>query len=214
MTLDLAGHGQSGTNRQNWTLFSLAQDVVAVANGLRLKKMILIGHSLGGPVSLEAAPLMKGRVLGVILVDTMHDVAQPWEARAHAEADAEDLRQDYKRYFFDLSSLFSKTSDPSIRHWVEAQAMASNPVPVIALKLSMTNVVPSELFSRAGVRIRAINAMPPLSPPPTNTEENKKYADYKVALIPDAGHFLQLERPLEFNRALNQWVRELAARSP
>jgi pimeloyl-ACP methyl ester carboxylesterase len=51
--------------------------------------------------------------------------------------------------------------------------------------------------------------MPPLSDR-TNIEENKKYADYDAILISDAGHFLQLERPKEFNQALDKWVLELS----
>jgi pimeloyl-ACP methyl ester carboxylesterase len=209
VTLDLAGHGQSGASRKNWTVLSLAQDVVAVADDLKLKRMILIGHSLGGKVCLEATPMMKGRVLGVILVDIMHDASQR-DTMAQAQADVANLRRDYKRYFRDLSPLFSKNSDPAIRKWVEEQAMESHPIPMIALKLDIPNVIPSELFARAGVPIRAINAMPPLSDP-TNVAENKKYADYDVILIPHAGHFLQLERSNEFNQALDKWVLELAA---
>jgi sigma-B regulation protein RsbQ len=211
VTLDLGGHGQSGVNRQNWTVLGLAQDVVAVANDLKLKKMILIGHSMGGRVCLEAAPSMKGRVLGVILVDIMNDASQR-ETVAEAEADTAKLRRDFRGYFRDLSPLFSSGTDPAIPHWVEEQAMAAHPLPMIALKLDVPNVVPSELFMHAGVPIRAINATPPLSDP-TNIEQNKKYADYDAILIHDAGHFLQLERPDEFNRALSRWILELTTGS-
>ncbi len=211
VTLDLAGHGQSGANRQNWTVLGSAQDVVAVANDLKLKKMILIGHSMGGRVCLQAASLMKGRVLGVILVDIMHDASQR-ETMAQAQADVANLRRDFKGYFRDLSPLFSKNSDPAITHWVENQAMAADPAPMIALKLDIPNVVPAELFARAGVPIRAINAMPPLSDR-TNIAENKKFANYDAILIPDAGHFLQLERPNEFNEALERWLLQLTPTS-
>jgi pimeloyl-ACP methyl ester carboxylesterase len=182
--------------------------MVAVADDLKLKKMILIGHSIGGRVCLQAASLMKGRVLGVILVDIMNDVSQPPVTTTEAEADAVKLKQDFRGYFRDLSPLFSVNSDPAIRHWVEDQAVAADPVPMIALKPDIPNVIPSVLFAHAGVPIRSINAMPPLSDR-TNIEENKKYADYDAILIPDAGHFLQLERPNEFNAALDKWLLKL-----
>ena len=211
VTVDLAGHGQSGTNRQNWTILGLTQDIVAVANDLNLKKMILIGHSMGGRVCLQAASLMKGRVLGVVLVDIMHDASQR-ETVAEAEADAANLRRDFKGYFRDLSALFSKNADPVVRHWVENQAMQADPGAMIALKLDVPNVIPAELFAHAGVSIRAINAMPPFSDP-TNIEQNKKYADYDAVLIPGAGHFLQLERPDKFNQALEKWITEMTLSS-
>jgi pimeloyl-ACP methyl ester carboxylesterase len=87
---------------QQWTVSGLSQDMVAVADDLKLKKIILIGHSMGGRVCLQAASLMKGRVLGVILVDIMNDVSQR-VTTTEAEADAVKLKQDFRGYFRDLS---------------------------------------------------------------------------------------------------------------
>jgi len=210
VTIDLAGHGESGKTRKRWSILGLADDVVAVANDLKLQRMILIGHSMGGPVSLEAARLLHGRVVGVILVDTLHDVNER-RSIASATADADRLRKDFKGYFSNLSAIFSKTSDPSIRHWVEQQAMAADPTAAIALKLDTPNIDPKELFTNAGVPIRAINAEPPLSDH-TNIEADRRYANYDVVLVKDAGHFMQLERPEEFNRDLDKWILELAGR--
>ncbi len=212
VTLDLAGHGESGKERHAWSILGLADDVVAVANALHLERMILIGHSMGGPVSLEAARKLKGRVAAVVLVDTMQDVSRATTAQA-AQADAQQLTKDFKGYFRDLSAIFSKTSDPATRHWVEDQAMHAYPAAAIALKLDTPNLDTRGLFARAGVPIRAINAQPPLSEY-TNFTENRKYADYDAILVSDTGHFIQLERPPEFNRALDRWLRELSARAP
>src|SRR5215467_1916483 len=56
--LDLAGHGESGKGRKDYTIQAFGQDVRAVCDALGLKKVILVGHSMGGPVILEAASLM------------------------------------------------------------------------------------------------------------------------------------------------------------
>ena len=76
VALDLAGHGQSGVGRKDWTMPAFGQDVVSVVEALGLKRVVLIGHSLGGPVVLEAARRMPGRVAGLVLVDTMVDFEQ------------------------------------------------------------------------------------------------------------------------------------------
>ena len=49
----------------------LGQGVVSVVEALGLKRVVLIGHSIGGPVVLEAARRMPGRVAGLVLVDTL-----------------------------------------------------------------------------------------------------------------------------------------------
>ena len=92
-----------------------------------------------------------------------------------------------------------------VRHWVEHQALGADPRVAIALKLDTPNIDERQLFEHAGVPIRAINAQPPLSPR-TNVPENKKHADYDVIFVSDAGHFIPLERPVEFNRDLATWL--------
>jgi pimeloyl-ACP methyl ester carboxylesterase len=83
VTLDLAGHGDSGKDRSRWSILGLAQDVVAVADDLRLRRIIFVGHSMGGWISLESARVLRGRVVGVVLVDIVHDVG---ERRSVAQA--------------------------------------------------------------------------------------------------------------------------------
>src|SRR5438128_7790136 len=58
VTLDLAGHGRSGRDRQDWTVAAFGQDVRAVVEALHLSKVVLIGHSMSGNVILEAARAM------------------------------------------------------------------------------------------------------------------------------------------------------------
>src|SRR5204862_3181347 len=73
VALDQAGHGESGKDRKAWTLDSLAGDVQAVVKALDLKRVILVGHSMGGPVALAAAKKMPKVVVAVIGVDTLQD---------------------------------------------------------------------------------------------------------------------------------------------
>src|SRR5262245_8272256 len=55
VALDQAGHGESGKDRKVWNVSSLAGDVEAVVKELVLKRLVLIGHSMGGSVALLAA---------------------------------------------------------------------------------------------------------------------------------------------------------------
>ncbi|MCP4993401.1 MAG: alpha/beta hydrolase, partial [Gammaproteobacteria bacterium] len=69
VTLDLAGHGDSGIGREEWTMEAFGGDVAAVVNHLDLKRIILIGHGMGGPVIVEAASLVPDRIMGLVGVD-------------------------------------------------------------------------------------------------------------------------------------------------
>src|SRR5262245_60797096 len=73
VTLDQAGHGESGKDRKAWSVSGLAGDVEAVVKALGLKRVILVGHSMGGPVALLAARRMPGTIVAVVGVDTLQN---------------------------------------------------------------------------------------------------------------------------------------------
>ena len=72
VTIDLAGHGDSGLNRRTWTMAEFGNDVVAVVKELDLDRVVLIGHSMGGFVVAEAERRMPKRVIGLVGADTFH----------------------------------------------------------------------------------------------------------------------------------------------
>ncbi|HEY0191658.1 MAG TPA: alpha/beta fold hydrolase, partial [Kofleriaceae bacterium] len=74
VVLDLAGHGRSAAQRAAWTIEAFADDVIAVVRDAGLAEVVLIGHSLGGPIMIEAAARLPGAVRGLIGVDTLHNL--------------------------------------------------------------------------------------------------------------------------------------------
>ncbi len=83
--VDLAGHGASGAQRARYTVQAFGEDVRAVVEQEKLGRVILVGHSMGGDVMLEAARLLPGKVLGLVAVDTLHDVTERLDPKLPAE---------------------------------------------------------------------------------------------------------------------------------
>ncbi len=213
VSLDLGGHGESAATRDEWTVLGLAQDVKAVADALGLERMLLIGHSMGGPVALEAARLMPGRVLGVVAADTLHDADYVFP-----EEMAEQMTSAFEADFTGaMTNMFSGMGagdmDPELRAWIVEKASGANPEVAVPLLLDFGNIDFPAVFSAAGVPIRAINAapMPPMIPV-TNIEGNRQYADFDAVIVAGSGHFIQLEKPAEFNARLREYIEELAER--
>ena len=78
ITIDLAGHGQTPATRDDFSMASFGRDVAEVAAQLPVdQSIILVGHSMGGPVAVEAAVLLGERVRGVIGVDTFASIGIP-----------------------------------------------------------------------------------------------------------------------------------------
>jgi len=208
VTLDLAGHGDSGLGRKNWTIESFGADVAAVVKALDLKRVILIGHSMGGPVIIEAARLMPDRVIGLVGVDTFQDFAQRFpedQRKAFLDPLTANFQGTTDRF---VRSMFPDNADSALVAGIAAD-MASEPAEVgIGAMKSIINYDPVPALKELKIPIRCINA----DKWPTNVEGNKKLAySFEVKFMPGRGHFVHLEDPATFNGLLAETIQELAA---
>lgn len=76
IAVDLAGHGHSSLDRSEYSILSFANDVKAVIEKENIDRAILIGHSMGGGVIAETVRLMPGKVIGIVGVDTLQNIAK------------------------------------------------------------------------------------------------------------------------------------------
>lgn len=206
VALDLAGHGASGRNRKAWAVAAWAADVRAVADALKLRRVVLVGNSLGGAVALEAAALLKGRAIGVIGVDTLHDATQvipPADAHARAEA----FRKDFAGACHGMvEALFHPGTQAELRAWAEKRMCASPPEVAVGMMEGFGGYEVAKAFRNAGVPIRAING----DLWPTRVDVNRTVTpDFQAVVMKGAGHYPMLERPAEFNRLLLEIVHGL-----
>jgi len=213
VAVDLPGHGASGAERDVWTITGLGADVRAVVEKLGLDRVILIGHSMGGPVALEAARRMPRRVVGVVAVDTLHDAEFEYPEDAAQEM-AKQFEADFEGTMDQaVRSMFPADADPVLVEWVIAKACEADQAAAVALLRDFPNFDVQEALSAMRVPVRCVNAVP--HPPRgfrTSVETNRKYADFDAVLIDGVGHYLMLERPEEFNTKLRGVLDKLTAR--
>ena len=70
-SVDLRGHGESTWHVDgDYGVHAHVNDVVLMIESLRLRRCVLVGHSLGGTVALRVAALLPERVCGLVMVDT------------------------------------------------------------------------------------------------------------------------------------------------
>ena len=207
VAIDLPGHGESGQGRKNWSIESFGDDVKAVVTKLDLKRVVLVGSSMGGPVALEAAKRMPDRVVAIVPVDTLQNV----ETRVppdQIDAVLKQLQADYKTATtgFLNQYFFSPTTPAAVKELVINTAISAPPevsLPIIKAALTYD--------SAAGLRavkvpVRAINA----DRVPTDVEVNRKYApQFDAMIIKGTGHYPMLEDPARFNQMLAEILRNL-----
>jgi pimeloyl-ACP methyl ester carboxylesterase len=82
---DLRGLGSSGVTPGPYLMESLAADVAAVLDALRIDRVILAGHSLGGYVAFAFYRMFAERCSGLGLVCTRSEADEPAVAAAREE---------------------------------------------------------------------------------------------------------------------------------
>ena len=207
ITIDLPGHGLSGMDRDGWPLMAFGGDVQAVVEKLDLNNVVLIGHSMGGAVVLEAARLMPDRVIGVIGVDSLHD--------AEAKYDPDQMKGYFAAYEADfvgtclqmVTSMFQEDAYPALVERVTNDMCDGSPEISLALLREFIEFeMGPALAAVADIPVLYINA----DKYPTDSVGNQKYhPTFDGVVVQDVGHFLMMEKPMEFNQLLRQTVKGL-----
>jgi pimeloyl-ACP methyl ester carboxylesterase len=213
---DLRGHGQTPGRPQECSIEHYGGDVPALVNNLELRGVFLIGHSMGCRVVLEAARLLPKRVAGVVLIDGSRAGGGDPDA---AEAAARSLiKNDYpafatalfRQMFFKpsaeadaivaravkSSAAFGPELWPRMARWDAAQvegALAAVRGRILAIQSTTRNAQ----LQRA-----------PMKPGDTSPwlELLKSYGA-KIEIVPDTGHFTQLEAPQRVNALIAEFCR-------
>jgi pimeloyl-ACP methyl ester carboxylesterase len=210
VAVDQAGHGESGKERKEWTLAALAADVEAVVKDLGLKRVILVGHSMGGPVGLAAAKRLPGVVVAVIGADTLHNVEHKMpeeQVKKFMAAFETDFKGTMRA---GLRMMLPEKTDAELVKSILTRAEAQDPKMALALMRELVKADTKVLLKEAKVPVRCINAAPglPLAIA-TAPDVNKKYADFDVLIMEGVGHYPMLERPGEFNDKLREVLKGL-----
>lgn len=199
VALDLPGAGESGRGRVSWTMEAFGEDVAAVVEHLDLADVVLVGHSLGGNVIVEAALRLGGRVAALVWLSSFRSLdvfpsdseAESWFAPFHADpltAVADLNRRN-----------FGPNADPDLVDAVAAKAKAKDPVRTLGLLTSMFQHDPTvaDALHRLETPVFAVN---PDFKPIDRTSFSRHNVELK--LIAGVGHFLMMEAPDKLNNEL------------
>lgn len=207
VTIDLPGHGESGQGRKTWSVESFGDDVATVVKKLGLKRVVLVGSSMGGPIALEATRRMPDRVIAIVPVDTLQNVEEKLPPD-QLDAVFKQMEADYKNATTSLLNqfFFSPSTPPAVRERVINATVSIKPDVAIPMLKAIFSYDAAPAMREIKVPIRAINA----DRVPTNVEANRKYApQFDAVIIKGTGHYPMLEDPARFNQMLADILRNL-----
>jgi pimeloyl-ACP methyl ester carboxylesterase len=208
VTLDLAGHGASGRDRKDWTIGAFADDVKAVADKLGLERVVLVGHSMGGPVIVEAARRLPSRVAALVPVDTLLNVDErpkPEKVDAFLAEFRADFKGTAEKFIRDY--MFVPSSDPELVERIVRQVKSASPEIAVPALNAAWRYDASAGFREIKAPIRGLNG----GRYPTSVEANRRYApQFDAVIMNGVGHYLMLEDPARFTDLLAGILRDVA----
>lgn len=223
VTLDLPGCGRSGTQRTAWSVDGLGDDVARVVEGLGLRRVVLVGHSLGGQACLAAAARLRGRVLGMVGVETLHDVEYRFTQQVVNDTNDAFVANYPGQVDFMVRSVFPAGADAELVDWTVQRALVQDQAAALSLLRSYPQLDMAALVAGADVPIRCINAGADAKDVPTDqvgrvpttqVARNRRYGDFDARFLPGRGHYLMLTEPDAVTGAIRSWVGEFERRQP
>jgi len=212
VNVDLPGHGESIGERSTWDVRDYARDVEALVHELGLERVVVVGHSMGGPIGLLAAARLPRQVIGVVGVDTLQSVT-------------EEIPEEFLEGFFAMldedfagamsgfvHDAFAEEVDPAIPDRVAREAALADPEMAKALVASYAGVHHAAALAACPVPVVCVNGTAMGS---TDVEGNRAFdADFEVLLMEGCGHWPMLEDPEGFERRLREAIARVEAHCP
>jgi len=201
VALDLRGHGFSQPPPDgDYRMDSMAGDIDAIVNKIGLPKFILAGHSMGGSVAIAYAGLHPERIAGLLLVDT-GDARQIPESQKqqYIMALESDAYADVMEGYFNQ---ILTGSVPGVRAKVIQEIRIMPKEMALSLIKEQFRYDPLPALTRYhGPRLAVVT---PANDMPYSL--HNLVPDLPHVVVTGTGHWIQLDKPEEFNRILDEFL--------
>lgn len=224
IAVDLGAHGASPGGPEHARIETHGREVADLVTALGLRSVILVGHSMGCRVVVEAALNLSASVAGVVLVDGSRLAAAG--SSAHEATREQIASLGYGEFVKPLfAAMFSPAYDRTKADAIIARAAAMPPHIAGPLFADIGRWDAEKMDAAfAGLRV-------PLMLIQTTYQDEKRqrrsleqgqsspYLDFvrgavpraRIEVIPGVGHFPQLEKPETVNALLTAFVNDVKA---
>ena len=203
---DLRGFGQTDAPAGLVRMETYAEDSVRLMDYLKIDKAVVVGHSMGGYVTLAFAHKYPDRMLGMGLVAS--------QARPDAP-DRKTGRYDSAKSVATQGSVFAAntlpskySSDPAIQEQVRQIILKTQPNGIVAALMGIAEREDAVNWLES-IKVPALvvsGGADMLIPPAVSHEMADKLADVEYVEIPGTGHMLMLEKPDQAAAAIRRLI--------
>jgi 3-oxoadipate enol-lactonase len=212
---DIRGHGRTATPHGPYTLEQLSDDLAALLDALRIERTHLVGLSMGGMIGQLLALREPGRLISLVLADTLAvyrpEARAMWQERIDAASGPDGMEP---------------LVEPTLTRWFTAPFKASRPDVMEEVAAMIRATAPRGFIGccRALMELDLIGRLPEICLPtlvlvgrqdPTTPVAGAEaiagaIPGARLVVIEDAAHISNLEQPEAFNAALLSFLDEAA----
>ena len=129
IAIDLLGHGQSDMQSDVHTMELFAESIKAVLDHLQIDKAVMIGHSMGGYVSLAFADMYPQMLTGLGIFHS-HALADTPEAKINRGRAIQVVRDNHKSFIsMFIPDLFTKENQVKLETEIKELQTAAREIP-------------------------------------------------------------------------------------
>ncbi|HUS09134.1 MAG TPA: alpha/beta hydrolase [Pyrinomonadaceae bacterium] len=200
IAIDLPGHGQSDKPQTTYSMDLFARAVDAVMRDAKVKRAVLVGHSMGTPVARQFYRKYPEKTLAIIIVD---GVLRPLGDKAMMEPMLAAFRG--PNYKDSVTQMLARMFGPGLS--VEAQERIKTSTlntPQYVLVSAMEGMIEPSIWveDKINVPVLAIMAKNPLFPPNIEEAARGTAPNLEFHMWDGVGHFVMMEKPKEFNEGV------------
>jgi pimeloyl-ACP methyl ester carboxylesterase len=204
IAIDLPGHGQSDKPQVTYSMDYFARAVDAVMRDAKVKRAVLVGHSMGTPVARQFYRKYPEKTLAIVIVDGS---LRPFGDKAMMDRLLAGFRG--PNYRNAVGQMLTAISGPNLSaDATERIKTSSLNTPQHVIVSAMEGMADPSIWGedKINVPVLAIMAKNPFYPP--NVEQSFRAIAPKMEfhMWDGVGHFIMMEKPKEFNEAVLQWL--------
>src|SRR2546425_4399510 len=204
IVIELPGHGQRDKPQITYSMGLFARAVEAVMRDAKVKRAVLVGHSMGTPVARQFYRKYPEKTLAIVIVDGS---LRPFGDRAFMDRLIAGFRG--ANYRDAVGQMLTAISGPNLSADAKERIKASSlNTPQHVLVSAMEGMADPAIWGedKINVPVLAIMAKNPFYPP--NVEESFRALapNMEFQVWDGVGHFIMMEKPKEFNAAVLQFL--------
>jgi poly(A) polymerase len=208
---DLRGHGASQAPEGTYTIEQMAEDIAGLMDFLRLRKAILVGHSLGGYVALSFAGKYSQKTRGLGLVASRTNADTPAQKTSRQEVMA-DIQKNGMQPVADAMSV-KLVAEARFSPGLHALIMKMEPAGAIGALAAMaerrdTSGVLAGLNAPILVVAGSADVLIPVEISRTISGQSKNITYVELEGV---GHMPMLESPVRTAEAITKLIRDCSS---